>query len=93
MEFSQSTINEENPISLKKYQNPMSWIFWRSELNCQFVSLLPEETLALQMAIDGSTFSNICEELCQFVNEEEVAIPAATFPLMIKLTSLVRRTI
>ena len=64
--------------SLEKYSSPVDWLFWRNELNNHFQSLTREEAWALDAALAGSSFSEICEGLCEFMDEDHVAIAAAS---------------
>jgi hypothetical protein len=78
IEFWQSTLNENSSVSLTEYSSPVCWLFWRSELTSHFISLSNDESWALDAAIAGASFSDICEGLCQFMDEASVAILAAT---------------
>lgn len=78
IEFWQSTLNEDGEVSLSKYSSPVSWLFWRNELTSHFNSMSNDEAWALNAAMAGSSFSDICEGLCQFMDEDNVAIAAAS---------------
>lgn len=57
---------------------PIHWVLWRKELMNQFCSLANDETWALDAILSGSTFSDICEGLCQWIDEEEAGLRAAS---------------
>src|SRR3990167_639304 len=78
IEFWQSTQTECGSMSLKKYPSPVAWVFWRNELTSHFNSMSKDEAWALDAAMAGSSFSDICEGLCQFMSEDSVAIAAAS---------------
>jgi hypothetical protein len=78
IEFWQSTLSEDGQVLLSKYSSPVTWIFWRHDLINHFISMSNDEDWALSAAIEGSSFSDICEGLCQFMPEENVAIAAAS---------------
>ena len=78
IEFWQSTLNENTPILLDEYSSLVSWLFWRHDFNSQFISLSNEDACALNAAMNGASFSDICEGLCHFMQEESVALAAAS---------------
>lgn len=53
-------------------------LVWRENLMAQFSSLSPEEAWAIDMAMKGANFGEICEGLCQWVTEEEAGLRAAS---------------
>ena len=58
---------------------PIHWVLWRKELTNHFCSLREDEAWAIDAILNGSTFSEICEGLCQWIDEEEVGLRAASF--------------
>ena|SRR3990167_2843633 len=78
VEFWQSTLSEEGGVSLAEYSSPVPWLFWRLDLTSHFISIPNDEAWALDAAMGGLNFSDICEGLCQFMNEDCVAIAAAS---------------
>jgi hypothetical protein len=54
------------------------WILWRNELTTQFSSLPVEEAWAIDAVANGSTFGELCEGLCQWMDEENVGMHAAS---------------
>ena len=57
---------------------PVEWIFWRHNLINQFCSLPEDEAWAIDALLKGSTFGEICEGLCQWVDDEAAAMKAAS---------------
>ncbi len=78
IDFWQSTLNEDSTMALTQHSSPITWLFWRHELISHFNSMPNDEAWALDAAISDSSFADICEGLCQFMNEDIVAIAAAT---------------
>jgi len=56
---------------------PGAWIVWRQDLRIFFRSLEVDEAWALDSLLHGATFSEICEGLCEWVDELHVAQHAA----------------
>jgi hypothetical protein len=61
------------------YQDiPLTWIIWRHELKTYFRSLPVDEAWALSAMTTGASFAEICEDLCEWVDELLVAQHAAS---------------
>lgn len=56
---------------------PVAWILWRQELNTYFRSLEVDEAWTLDAMIAGQTFADICQGLCEWIDEQHVAPHAA----------------
>lgn len=56
----------------------VTWMFWRSALVNRFCSLSVEEAWAVEAVCQGKAFGEICEGLCQWVDEDEAAMRAAS---------------
>lgn len=74
----QAVKDENSPEEPQQYETPLSWILWRHELMSQFSSLQDDEAWAIDAMMDGLTFGDICEGLCQWVDEETVGVHAAS---------------
>lgn len=74
----QALSQDESPCELLQSDMPISWFFWRSNLINQYCSLTNDEASALDAMLKGNTFGEICEVLCHFVDEKEVAMRAAS---------------
>lgn len=54
------------------------WLLWRdAELDIRWRSLGDDEAAALDAVVDGASFGEICELLCQWVEPEDAAMHAA----------------
>jgi hypothetical protein len=54
-----------------------TWLVWRQDLDTRFRSLDPAEAEALNAAIHGRTFAELCERLCRHYPEDQVPVQAA----------------
>ena len=55
------------------------WLLWRREFKTHWRSLEVHEAWALQRAIDGSSFAEICEGLLEWIDAEQAPMIAAGF--------------
>lgn len=55
------------------------WLLWRKDLEIFFRSLAPAEAAALDAARTGSSFGELCELLCTWVDETAAPAQAAGF--------------
>lgn len=62
---------------VKQNESPLNWIVWRFEMNSYFESITPEQLWMIEALQTQSTFAQICEGLCQWIDEEQVAQYAA----------------
>ncbi|MGH8567376.1 MAG: DNA-binding domain-containing protein [Gammaproteobacteria bacterium] len=60
-------------------QAVLPWLVWRQGLKTYYRSLEPDEAMSLDRVHSGATFGNLCEDLCPWVAEDEVAARAAGF--------------
>lgn len=74
----QALSQEESPEELRKSDMPVTWMFWRQNLINYYCSLTSDEEFAFVAVLKGKSFGEICEGLCDFVDEEEVAMRAAS---------------
>ena len=73
-------ISDQQTIPLlQRSQNPISWVCWRSDLINHFCSLSKEEGWAFDAVIKGAVFGEICEGLCHWIAQKDVAIKASGF--------------
>ena len=56
---------------------PRSWLIWRQELKTYFRSLPVDEAWAIDTAVAGGTFAEICEALTEWIDAQNVAVHAA----------------
>lgn len=69
---------EESPDEISKNAAPITWIFWRNDLINYFYSLTNDEACAIKALCKELTFGDICEALCEWIDENEVAVRAAS---------------
>lgn len=74
----QNLSRDEPPPEPIKYNSTIPYIFWRKDLINQYCSLPQDENYAIHSMINGSTFGEICEGLCQWVSEQDAALRAAS---------------
>jgi len=82
---------KEKGILLSPEETDISvpWIIWRKELDILFCSLSPAENNMLQTLIAGLPFKKLCENLCEWVDEDNVAMQAALFLKRLMLDHLI----
>ncbi|EKD54905.1 MAG: hypothetical protein ACD_60C00035G0005 [uncultured bacterium] len=69
--------NQPPPDLIQSIQ-PVSWILWRKEIFNQFCSLTKDEAWAIDAIKQGMKFEEVCEGLCQWMDEKNVALHAAS---------------
>ncbi|MGH8575685.1 MAG: DNA-binding domain-containing protein [Gammaproteobacteria bacterium] len=75
----QAVESGEPPPAPERSEVLIPWLVWRQGLKTYYRSLEPAEAMTLDRARDGATFGNLCEDLCRWVAEDEVAARAAAF--------------
>jgi len=70
---------EEVPPAPVESDSYTSWLIWRSDLNPQFRSMDKAEAMALQMAMSGDSFAEICMGLEAELSAEEATLLAAQY--------------
>ncbi len=65
----QAIQDNENPPDPAQYTTPVPWLLWRSELINRFISLTEVEAWAIDAVLKGETFGEVCEGLCQWMDE------------------------
>jgi len=74
----QAMMNGSTIKKPRQNQKIMPWIIWRNRYDNQFHSLSQEEAWAIDAIIDGKNFGNLCEGLCQWIDESQVGLYAAS---------------
>lgn len=69
---------EQPPPSPQKSEFPQAWMLWRKDLDPHFRSLPVEEAWAIDAAMKGQSFGDICEGLCEWLDEQHVPAHAAS---------------
>ena len=75
----QALSDKQTPVEPKESATAVTWIFWRNNLEDQFCQLSEEEALAIDMILSGATFGELCEKLCEWIEEENAPMHAASF--------------
>lgn len=68
---------DQEPEALQRSEVPIAWVLWRQELKTYFRSLAVDEAYALDAVRAGRTFADICQGLCEWLDEAHVAVHAA----------------
>ena len=72
-------ITDQQPlVKPTKNADSVPWILWRQDLINRFCSLNESEAWAIDAVIKQFTFGAICEGLCQWMQEEEAGLHAAS---------------
>jgi hypothetical protein len=69
---------DEAPPAPERSADTVPWIIWRRNLENYFRSLDSLETAALDTAVRGKSFADICAELARRLPEDEVPMRAAS---------------
>jgi len=70
---------EEAPPELERAPSPIAWLFWRRDLQVHWRSLDDNEHYAIDAALGGATFGEICEGLLSVTGDDQVPLRAASF--------------
>jgi hypothetical protein len=73
-----STCDLENLIP-PKLTTSVTWIAWRNDLQSQYRSLTELQATMLQILKENQNFAELCEQLCEWVEEEQVPQTALAF--------------
>ena len=66
----QAIENNDEPIPPEENKYPIAWRIWREgQLNIFYKSLEVDEAWALDAIIDGNNFAEVCEGLCEWIDE------------------------
>ena len=60
-------------------EHPQRWLLWRQQYKTHWRSLEVHEAWALEQAVKGANFAEICEGLLEWIDAEQVALVAAGF--------------
>lgn len=89
-----NAIKDENECpEPQKSDAPVCWIIWRKNYDMHFCSLTADEAFVIDAMLAGENFSAICEGLCEWIQENEVAMHAALILKRFILDSLVSEII
>jgi hypothetical protein len=73
----QSMSRDESPPDPEASQHPVQWLLWRQNLSNYYRSMDDSEAAALDAAIRGSNFGDICGTLTKWIPEADVPLRAA----------------
>ena len=58
-------------------EHPVRWLIWRQQMQSMYRSLEVDEAVSLQSALQGHSFGQLCEGVCEWVDAEHAALHAA----------------
>ncbi|KTD61084.1 HvfC/BufC N-terminal domain-containing protein [Legionella spiritensis] len=70
--------NNQAPCDPVKNQCEEAWVLWRKDYLNRFYLLKKDEAWAMDTMISGRTFGEFCEGLCQWHDEADVGLRAAS---------------
>jgi hypothetical protein len=68
----------ETPPEPQRTEHPVPWLLWRQDLQNYFRSMTADESAALDPALRGGTFGEICTALAEWLPDEEIPLRAAS---------------
>jgi hypothetical protein len=68
---------DETPPRPAREERPAPWVLWRRDLQNYFRSMTAAESAALDAALRGFSFGEICEDLAAVLPEDEIPAAAA----------------
>jgi hypothetical protein len=69
--------SEETPPHPECNEQTVPWLLWRQDLQNYFRSMTADEAVALDCALRGRSFGEICEALAEWLPEAEIPLRAA----------------
>jgi hypothetical protein len=69
---------EEPPPDPVRSEQPVLWLLWRQNLQNYFRSLAADEAAALDSALRGGSFGDICTALGEWLPDDEIPLRAAS---------------
>ena len=74
----QAMSREETPPNPVHAEHAVPWLLWRQNLQNYFRSMAADEAVALDSALRGDSFGEICEGLAEWLSEDEIPLRAAS---------------
>jgi len=74
----QAVNEDKQPPEPMQLSASIPWVLWRKELVNQFCSMPEDEAWAMDAVLQGFTFGDMCEGLCQWIDEENAGLRAAS---------------
>jgi hypothetical protein len=76
----ESALDNGDPLpDVQASEFPQRWLLWRRDFKTCWRSLEVHEAWALEQAVGGANFAEICEGLLEWIDAEQVALIAAGF--------------
>lgn len=75
----QAIEHDEPPIDIVQNDYPVGWCIWRKDLRTLYRSMDVDEAWALDAMLSGSNFSEICNGVCEWIDEQHAAVRVAGF--------------
>lgn len=75
----QSVTEKNRKLKPKQLKTITHWLLWRNEFVTQFASLSMPEAWALDQLMQGSSFGEICDGLCEWIRADTVGMQASTW--------------
>jgi hypothetical protein len=69
---------DETPPDPLRAEHAVPWLLWRQNLQNYFRSMAADEAVALESALCGASFGEICEVLAERLPEDEIPLRAAS---------------
>jgi len=74
----QAMSRQEAPPDPQCAEHPVPWLLWRQNLQNYFRSVTADEAVALDAALRGANFGEICAALGEWLPDEEIPLRAAS---------------
>lgn len=74
----QSISDDQKPDEPAQNSSIVSWVLWRRDLINRFCSLTEAESWAIDAILQKLTFGEICEGLCQWFDDQDAGVQAAS---------------
>lgn len=65
-------IKDNQPYEIRSAEQCINWLLWRFQQQTYFMPLSAEEYHVIKNLNEGKNFGEVCEELCQYLEEEQV---------------------
>jgi hypothetical protein len=75
----QAMTREESPPDPTPSEAPVEFVLWRLDLKNYFRPMNPAEFTALDAALAGRSFGELCADLSEWLPDEEIPLAAANF--------------
>lgn len=72
-EIWQALFEDTEPPAVVRYDETSTWMLWRFNMMTHYRPLNPQHLWMVRNVQKDATFAELCEGLCEFMGEEEVA--------------------